>query len=96
MQQVREKQLNLHVAYYDYKKAYNMVRHDWILRVFNWMGVLKGLIAVLSKIMGNWKTKLEIYCDGEKKSSRLINIIKGFLQGDSYAAVGFFCMKYLL
>ena len=29
---------NLAVAYYDYEKACNMVHHDWMLRVYEWMG----------------------------------------------------------
>ena len=29
MDEVRNQQRNLAVAFYDYKKAYDMVRHDW-------------------------------------------------------------------
>ena len=39
--------------------------------------------------MRKWKTRLEIWNDGEKKISRWINILCGFLQGDSYSPVGF-------
>ena len=41
MDEVREKLKNLAVAFYEYQKAYDMVRHDWMLRVYRWMGVLK-------------------------------------------------------
>ena len=33
MDEVREKKRNLAVAFYDYQKAYDMVRHDWMERV---------------------------------------------------------------
>ena len=89
MQQVKQKHLNLCVTYYDYKKAYDMVRHDWMLRVFNWMGVPKGLIVLLRKIMSVWKIRLEIFRNGQKENSRLISVKKGFLQGDSYSPIGF-------
>ena len=36
----------------------------------------------------NW-TRLEIWNEGEKKVSRWIDIVCGFLQGDSYSQVGF-------
>ena len=34
MDEVRDKQRNLAVAFYDYQKAYDMVRDDWMLRVY--------------------------------------------------------------
>ena len=39
--------------------------------------------------MSYWKTRLEIWNEGEKKVSRWINIMSGFLQEDSYSPVGF-------
>ena len=33
MDEVRNQQRNLAVPFYDYQKAYNMVRHDWMIRV---------------------------------------------------------------
>ena len=89
MQQVRQHKRNLAVAYYDYKKAYDMVHHDWMLRVYRWMGIPQKVCQVIGKLMRLWKTKLEVYRNGEKKISRWITIKKGFLQGDSYSPVGF-------
>ena len=34
MDEVRNNKRNLAVAFYDYQKAYDMVRHDWMLRVY--------------------------------------------------------------
>ena len=39
--------------------------------------------------MRYWKTRLEIWNEEEKKVSRLIDIMCGFLQGDSYLPVAF-------
>ena len=39
--------------------------------------------------MEKWKTRLEIWNNGEKMISRWIDIMCGFLQGDSYSPVGF-------
>ena len=89
MQQVVNEKRNLAVAYYDYKKAYDMVHHDWMLRVYKWMGISDRVCNVLKVLMGLWKTRLEISVGGIKQTSRWISILKGFLQGDSYSPVGF-------
>ena len=89
MDEVRNQQRNLAVAFYDYQKAYAMVRHDWMIRVYRWMGIQEKVVKVLIKLMKGWKTRLEVTQNGKVKTSRSLNILKGFLQGDSYALVGF-------
>ena len=89
MDEVRNQQRNLAVAFYDYQKAYDMVRHDWMIRVYRWMGIQEKVVKVLIKLMKGWKTRLEVTQNGKVKTSRLLNIMKGFLQGDSYSPVGF-------
>ena len=89
MEEVKSKHRNLVVAYYDYQKAYDYVRHDWILRVYRWMGFTEKVIRFTESLMCKWSTRLEVYGDGEKATSRIIKFNRGFLQGDSYSAVGF-------
>ena len=89
IEEVKQYHRNLAVAFYDYKKAYDKVHHDWILRVYNWIGIPQQIIKFLTKIMKLWKTRLEVSNKGEKITSRWINIACGFLQGDSYSPVGF-------
>ena len=48
MDEVRGKRRYLAVAFYDYRKAYDMVRHDWMLRVYPWMGVPEKVVNVNS------------------------------------------------
>ena len=89
MEEVRGQQRNLAVAFYDYQKAYDMVRHDWMIRVYQWMGVPQKVVRVITELMKGWKTKLITNQEGKTTSSRMINIAKGFLQGDSFSPVGF-------
>ena len=88
MDEVRGKRRNLAVSFYDYRKAYDMVRHDWMLRVYRWMGVSEKVVNVLS-LMEGWKTRLKVTDKGKVETSRWVKIRKGFLQGDSYSPVGF-------
>lgn len=87
MDEVKEYHRNLAVAYYDYKKAYDMVHHDWMLRVYRWMGIPENVISLLKELMLKWKTRLELLSDGKQMTSRWIQIQCGFMQGDS--PVGF-------
>ena len=48
------------------------------------------MIARLSELTRKWKTRLEISKDSKKRVSRWIEIMCGFLQGNSYSPVGFF------
>ena len=51
LDEVRDQQPNLAVAFYDYQKAYDMVRHNWMIRVYQWMGVPQKVVNVISKLM---------------------------------------------
>ena len=89
MEEVRIYKRNLAVAYYDYRKAYDMVHHDCMLRVYEWMGIPKSVCKVIEQLIVRWKTRLEVFDQGKKVVSRWIEIKRGFLQGDSYSPVGF-------
>ena len=79
MEEVKSHHRNLAVAFYDYKKAFDKVHHDWMLRVYTWTGIPTNVITLMRELMRKWKTRLEIWNDGEKKISRWINVPCGFL-----------------
>ena len=89
MEEVKQYQRNLAVAFYDYKKAYDKVHHDWMVRVYEWIGIPRDVIKLITDLMTKWRTRLEIWDGAEKVTSRWIRILCGFLQGDSYSPVGF-------
>ena len=60
MEKVKTYYRNLAVAFYDYKKAYDKVHHDWMLRVYKWIGKTDNVITLLSSLMRKWKARLEI------------------------------------
>ena len=81
MEEVKEYHRNLAVAFYDYKKAYDKVHHDWMSRVYQWIGIPNKVIKLISQLMEKWETRLEIWSKGGKHTSRWIDISCGFLQG---------------
>ena len=76
MDEVRERKRNLATSFYDYQKSYDMVGHNWMIRVFTWLRYPSKLINVLTQLMDGWKTKLEVNGSGEIKTSRWIRILK--------------------
>ena len=53
------------------------------------MGIPVNVISLLRELMKKFKTRLEIWSNGNKNLSRWIKILCGFLQGDSCSLVGF-------
>ena len=51
MDEVRNQQRNLAVAFYGYQKVYDMVRHDWRIRVYQWMAVPEKAVNTIIKLM---------------------------------------------
>ena len=60
MEEVKQYHRNLAVAFYDYKKAYDKVHNDWMLRVYQWTGIPREVVQLISVLMEKWKTRLEI------------------------------------
>ena len=89
MEEVKKHHRNLAVAFYDYKKAYDKVHHDWMIRAYEWIGTPRNVIKLIQELMSKWKTRLEICNGSENMTIRWIRILCGFLQGDSYSPVGF-------
>ena len=69
MEEVKQHHCNLAVAFYNYKKASDKVHHDWMIRVYEWIGIPNSVIKLVKMLMRKWKTRLEIWRDGEKTTS---------------------------
>ena len=69
LDKVREHKRNLTVAYYDDQKASDKVHHDWMIKVYTWMGYPERVLKIIA-VMGKWRTRLEVSGDGKKEFSR--------------------------
>ena len=54
------KNRNLAMAWVDYKKAYDMVPHSWILEVCEMFGVVQNVKELIGNSMDLWKTELMV------------------------------------
>jgi len=73
------------MAWADYRKAYDMVPHPWILKVLNISKVAGNIESFLNNSMSSWQTNLS--CNGE--SLGYVNIKRGIFQGDSLSPLLF-------
>ena len=76
---------NLAMAWIDYKKAYYMVTHSWIIECLDLFGVAENIKSSLVNSMEKWKVML---CSGNSELSE-VEIKRGIFQGDSLSPLVF-------
>ena len=81
----KRRKTNLSMAWIDYKKAYDMVPHSWIIKTLKMVGVADNIIDFMSMSMINWKTNLF----SANQSLGSVNIRRGIFQGDSFSPLLF-------
>ena len=73
------------MAWIDYKKAYDMVPHSWVLKCLEMVGAAKNIVSIISSNMLNWKTVLT---SGGTVLGQ-VDIKRGIFQGDSLSPLLF-------
>ena len=85
LKEARLKKRCLSMAWVDYRKAYDMVPHLWILKVLNLSKVAGNLEIFMKNSMASWQTNLQ--CNGENLGE--VKIKRGIFQGDSLSPLLF-------
>ena len=85
LKEVKRKRRCLSMAWLDYKKAYDMVPHSWLLEVMGMMGVAENVEGLMRESMGKWQTVLA--ADGKELGE--VKIRRGIFQGDSLSPLLF-------
>ena len=78
-------QRNLAMGWIDYKKAYDMVPHTWLLEATKMVGIADNILSLLECSMPQWKTQLT--CNGDMLGE--VKIKRGIFQGDSFSPLLF-------
>ena len=81
----KKRRTNLAMAWVDYKKAYDMVPHDWILRCLELFAVHKSIRTLMAASMSQWK--VDLWSGRDNLGS--VAIQRGIFQGDSLSPLLF-------
>ena len=85
LREVKMRKKNLSMAWIDYKKAYDMVPHSWILECLEALGIDEGIRKLLENSMKKWS--VELTCGSESLGD--VGIKRGIFQGDSLSPLLF-------
>ena len=79
IKKVKFRNKNLAMAWIDYKKAYDMVPHSWVIECLDLFGVAENINCLLVNSIEKWKVML---CSGNSELGE-VEIKRGIFQGDS-------------
>ena len=85
IKEVKSRNKNLAMAWIDYKKAYDMVPHSWIIECLDLFRVAENIKSLLVNSMEKWKIML---CSGNSELGE-VEIKRGIFQGDSLSPLVF-------
>ena len=79
----KERHTILGVAWIDYKEAYDMIPHSWILESLGLMQVSANIVEFIRKSMKHWNTNLT--SGGEYLTN--VNMRRGIFQGHKFVKI---------
>ena len=85
IKEAKSRNKNLAMAWIDYKKAYDMVPHSWIIECLDLFGVAENIKSLLVNSMEKWKVML---CSGTSELGE-VEIQGGIFQGDCLSPLVF-------
>ena len=89
----RRRKTGLGMVWLDYKKAYDLIPHSWIIECMNMFGVAENVAGVIQTSMKQWNTELTA---GNQFIGPEVCIKRGIFQGDSLSPLLFVLALMLL
>ena len=83
LENCKKRKRNLSCAWIDYKKSFDSVPHEWILRSLELFKVSLRIVDFLNHNMTNWKTQITLTYEKGALMSDNINIKNGIFRGNS-------------
>ena len=85
IKEVKSRNKILAMAWIDYKKAYDIVPHSWIIECLDLFGVAENIKSLLVNSMEKWEVML---CSGNSELGE-VEIKRDIFQGDSLSPLVF-------
>ena len=85
LDEVKKNRRNLYMMWFDYKKAFDSVPHDWIIKALKLAKVPDEIVKTVMNLMEIWSTQLSL----NDMTTNLIKYLCGILQGDCLSLILF-------
>ena len=85
MNDCRKRHTNLGMTWVDYKKAYDMIPHSWIIEGLKFANVADNLVNFIERSMKSWN--INVSSNGEFLAN--VEVKRGIFQGDSLSPLLF-------
>ena len=80
---------NLICIWLDYKKAFDSVPHDWIIKALHLAKVPENVINAIEQLMNVWATRVSLKTENGQIETEFIEFLSGILQGDQLSLILF-------
>ena len=78
--------------WFDYKKAFDSVSSDLIIKALQLTKVPSKIIIAISQLMNVWATKITLIAENKTIETRVIYYLTGVLQGD---CLRYYCLYFV-
>ena len=85
LDEVKRNRRTLWMMWFDYKKAFDSVPHDWIIKAMHLAKVPQEIIVTVMNLMKLWSTQLSL----DEITTNVIEYLCGILQGDCLSLILF-------
>ena len=89
LDEVKKHRRNLFVMWLDYKKAFDSVPHNWMVKALELAKVPPNLISAINRLTKIWSTKVSIHGAKETITTNNIKYLTGLLQEDCLSLILF-------
>ena len=89
MSEVRNRKRNLITIWLDYKKAFDSVPHEWLIKSFHLAKLREDLNRAIENLTSQWRNVLHLKGEEEVIVSDIIYFPQGIFQGDSLSVLLF-------
>ncbi len=89
LDEVTSHRRNLFTMWFDYKKAFDMIAHDWLIKALELAKLPPKLVNVVKMLMQKWSVIVSLNHSEGNIETEIINYLNGLLQGGCLSLILF-------